>query len=129
MKKGNDQLAFDFSKGKLSIKTGDTHFALPRMRKWDKGEQARELRMFLMSVGLPMIRFHDLRASWATLLLSKGVAAVKVMTMGGWKDYKTMVIYLRKAGVDIQGATDVLKLHDSTQETGQVLEFAPRSNL
>lgn len=113
----------------LHLKTDETHFVLPRIRKWDKGEQARELRMFLMSVGLPIIRFHDLRATWATLLLSKGVPAVKVMSMGGWKDYKTMVIYLRKAGVDIQGATDVLRLHDSTQEIGKLLEFAPRSDL
>jgi integrase len=112
----------------LFLRTGDTHFVLPRIQKWDKGEQARELRMFLMSIGLPVVRFHDLRATWATLLLSKGVPAVQVMTIGGWKDYKTMVIYLRKAGVDIRGATEVLNLHDSTQVLGQVLEFGPRSN-
>ncbi|QDK43866.1 site-specific integrase [Bdellovibrio sp. ZAP7] len=86
----------------------DTSFVLPRLSKWDKGDQARYLRAFLMSVGLPMMRFHDLRASWATLLLNKGVAPSKVMSMGGWRDMDTMMIYMRKAGIDIKGSTSVL---------------------
>lgn len=83
-------------------------FVLPRLRHWDKGEQAKPLRLFLQSIGLPQIRFHDLRASWATLLLSKGVAPSKVMSMGGWKDMDTMMIYMRKAGIDIKDSTSVL---------------------
>ncbi len=86
----------------------DLQFVLPRMRQWEKGDQAYHLRMFLKSIGLPEIRFHDLRASWATLLLSKGVAPSKVMSMGGWKDMDTMMIYMRKAGIDIKDATSVL---------------------
>lgn len=31
--------------------------------------EARELRMFLLGRGLPGIRFHDLRATWVTILL------------------------------------------------------------
>ncbi len=85
-----------------------TEYVLPRVYLWDKGEQARFLGLFLKANGLPVVRFHDLRASWATLLLSKGVAASKVMAMGGWKDMKTMMIYIRKAGIDIRGATNVL---------------------
>lgn len=92
----------------LKIKSGVNEFVLPRLVKWDKGEQARELRAFLKIIGLPMIRFHDLRASWATLLLSKGVAPSKVMAQGGWKDMDTMMIYMRKAGIDIKGSTSVL---------------------
>lgn len=64
--------------------------------------------MFLAGVGLPQIRFHDLRTTWATIMLSKGVEPIKVMMMGGWKDMKTMQIYVRKAGVSIQGVTDKL---------------------
>lgn len=52
----------------------------------------------------------EIRASWATLLLSKAVPPVKVMAMGGWKDMKTMMIYIRKAGVDLGGATDCISL-------------------
>jgi integrase len=107
----------------LRLKQGDSAFVLPRIEKWDKGEQARDLRLFLKGIGLPVIRFHDLRATWATILLSKGVEPVKVMKMGGWKDMKTMMIYIRKAGVDIKGASDVLDLHDPNEKTGVLLQF------
>jgi integrase len=63
---------------------------------------------YSLGLGLPPIKFHDLRATWATLMLSKGVEPIKVMIMGGWKDLKTMQIYIRKAGVDIKGITDRL---------------------
>ena len=92
----------------LKLQAGGSQFVLPRLSKWDKGEQARELRLFLKSIGLPEVRFHDLRASWATLLLGKGVAPSKVMSMGGWKDMDTMMIYMRKAGIDIKDATACL---------------------
>lgn len=92
----------------LKQKYPESQFVLPRLSQWDKGEQARELRALLIGIGLPPVRIHDLRASWATLLLNKGVAAAAVMSMGGWRDPKTMFIYLRKAGIDIQGATRCL---------------------
>lgn len=92
----------------LKLKTYSTGFVLPRIYKWDQGEQARMLRLFLKSNGLPEIRFHDLRASWATMLLGRGVAPSKVMSMGGWSDMKTMMVYMRKAGIDIKGATSCL---------------------
>lgn len=108
----------------LKLNASASIFVLPRLNKWDKGEQARELRLFLRANGLPEVRFHDLRASWATMLLSKGVAVSKVMAMGGWKDMETMMLYLRKAGIDIKGCTNVL---DSLQthgiEAGKVLEI------
>ncbi len=110
----------------LKLQSDDTNFVLPRIDKWDKGEQARELRMFLTGIGLPTIRFHDLRATWATLLLAKGVEPIKVMIMGGWKDLKTMQIYVRKAGVDIKGTTDCLDLHSPSSETARILVFNDR---
>ena len=100
--------------------SGSDH-VLPRSNKWDKGEQARELRMFLQGIGMQPIRFHDLRATWATMLLSKGVEPIKVMKMGGWKDIGTMMIYARKSGVDIKGATDCLNLHS---EGARVLKLS-----
>lgn len=83
-------------------------FVLPRVQGWESGEQARYLKWFLEEINLPTIRFHDLRASWATIMLSKGVEPIKVMSMGGWKDLKTMQIYIRKSGIHIQGITDFL---------------------
>lgn len=112
----------------LKLSGGDSNFVLPRIDKWDKGEQARELRMFLSGLGLPAIRFHDLRATWATLLLSKGVEPIKVMIMGGWKDLTTMQFYVRKAGVDIKGITQCLDLHNPSTESAKVLDFGPRSS-
>ena len=107
----------------LKVSGLDRPFVLPRIDKWDKGEQARELRRFLEGVGLPRIRFHDLRASWATVMLSKGIPAIKIMAMGGWKDLKTMQIYIRKAGVNIDGIADNLDLHNPNQNLNSLLEF------
>lgn len=108
----------------LKMEAGSQIFVLPRLAKWDKGEQARELRLFLRLQGLPEVRFHDLRATWATMLLSKGVASSKVMAMGGWKDMKTMLIYMRKSGIDIRGSTDVLDgLHTHGVKSAEVIKL------
>jgi integrase len=66
----------------LKLQSAGSDFVLPRISRWDKGEQARELRMFMVGINLPPVRFHDLRATWATLMLSNGVEPVKVMSMG-----------------------------------------------
>jgi integrase len=102
-------------------------FVLPRVHLWDHGDQARALRLFLAGMGLPVVRFHDLRATWATILLSKGIEPIKVMKMGGWKDMKTMMIYVRKAGIDISGAMSGFTLHEPTNRVATVLEFGLRS--
>jgi integrase len=83
-------------------------YVLPRIREWTTGCQAKILKEFLGGIDLPLIRFHDLRASWATIMLSKGIEPIKVMSMGGWKDLKTMQIYIRKSGIHIQGITNSL---------------------
>lgn len=71
---------------------------LPRIDKWEKGEQAREFRMFLEGLGLPRIRFHALRVSCVTVMLSNGIEPIKVMAMEGWKGLKTMQFYIRNSG-------------------------------
>lgn len=106
----------------LLAKNQESEFLLPRISKWYKGEQARSLKQFLIGIGLPPVRFHDLRATWATMLLAKGVAPAKVMSMGGWKDMETMMIYMRKAGLDIKGSTDCLdNVFNPTASTAQVV--------
>lgn len=90
------------------LKSAGSDFVLPRLTRWDRGEQAHDLRMFLRANNLPEVNFHNLRASWATMLLNNGVDQAKVMVMGGWTDLKTMMIYVRKAGIDIRGATAML---------------------
>jgi integrase len=95
---------------KLKVENPDSHFVLPRSRDWKKGEQARVLRTFLVGIGLRPVRFHDLRATFCTLLLIKGVEPIKVMVLGGWKNMKTMQAYMRTAGVEVRGVTKVLDL-------------------
>lgn len=86
----------------------ECEFVLPRLGSWATAGQSHILKQFLKSIELPVVRFHDLRASWATIMLSKGIEPIKVMSMGGWKDLKTMQIYIRKSGIHIQGITDSL---------------------
>lgn len=112
------------------LERSDSAFILPRLDKWEVGEQARELRMFLMGIGIPPVRFHDLRATWATMMLSKGVEPIKVMSMGGWKDIKTLMIYTRKAGVDVKGVAACLNdLHNPSNEGAKVFRFGGGSDL
>lgn len=93
----------------LKMLTGSLEFVLPRMWQWAQGQQAEVLRKFCMQIGFPSVRFHALRASFATALLSRSVAPITVMKICGWKDVKTMQHYIRLAGVDISGATEGLK--------------------
>ncbi len=108
----------------LKLGSASSDFVLPRLNRWDRGEQAYDLRLFLRAIGLHEVRFHDLRASWATLLLNKGVAPGQVMVMGGWSDINTMMIYMRKAGIDIRNTTSVLdgiKTHGISE--AKVIDF------
>lgn len=83
---------------------------LPRIRELLTGEQAQILRDFCKGVGLPSVRFHTLRACFATQLLGANVAVPTVMRIGGWKSLKTMQRYIRLSGVEVQGATEGLKV-------------------
>ncbi len=85
-------------------------FVLPRIKSWEQGQQAKMLRSFCSEISIPRIKFHTLRACFATHLISDGVEPVKVMKVCGWQDLKTMARYLRLSGVDEKGVTDRLKL-------------------
>lgn len=111
----------------LKLKNDDSIFVLPRITEWEAGRQAEILRMFLLGINLPRLRFHDLRASWATACLSRGIEPVKVMSMGGWKDLKTLMIYVRKAGINIRGMTDDLNFHSNDRKEGKVLRLKQNS--
>lgn len=83
-------------------------YLLPHFSDWKAGNQAALLRGFCEANHLPSIRFHTLRACFATQLISSGVPATVVMKIAGWKDLKTMQRYIRLAGVDEAGATETL---------------------
>jgi integrase len=105
----------------LKLQTYHTGFALPRLSGWKKGMQASVLRTFLISIGLPSVRFHTLRACFATILLSKGQKPAALMKVCGWKDLKTMERYIRMAGIEEKGVTDPLEIMPRAQD-GVVLE-------
>lgn len=95
----------------LELRNNSTsEFVLPRLRDWTHGYQAKALRNFCMSIGITPIRFHDLRACFATQLLQNGVPPATVMKICGWKDLDTMARYIRLAGIDEHGATDSLSI-------------------
>jgi len=90
--------------------TGEEKFVLPRLPDWKRGMQAHFLRAFCISNGLPSVKFHTLRACFATQLIRQGVEPAKVMKVAGWRDLKTMQHYIRLAGIEITGVTDSLKI-------------------
>ncbi len=102
----------------LSLKAqGKDHtYVLPRYPYWSSGLQAEQLRQFCLGVGLPSIRFHALRACFATQLIQNGVAAIMVQKICGWRDLKTMQRYIRLAGIEVEGATESLKILPPTEE-------------
>lgn len=87
----------------------DSEHVLPRSTEWDHGDQAVPLRNFMLAIKMTPVKFHTLRACFATQMLANGVPAAIVMKIGGWKKMATMDIYLRLAGVDTKGATDCLE--------------------
>ena len=56
----------------------DAHI-LPRFRDWTLGFQAAVLRAFCIANGIPSVRFHTLRACFATQLISTGIPGTVVM--------------------------------------------------
>lgn len=89
---------------------GDRPSVLPRMWKWTLGFQAEELRQFCIGLGLTSVRFHALRACFATQLIRNGVPPIQIQKICGWRDLKTMQRYIRLAGIEIEGATEGLKI-------------------
>ena len=94
----------------IRTETGRTPYILPRFRQWTRGLQAEELRKFCLGIGLTSIRFHALRACFATQLIQGGVPAIMIQKICGWKDLKTMQRYIRMAGVEVEGATEGLRM-------------------
>lgn len=110
----------------LRATAGDRKWVYPRVIEWQRGESARVLRAFCQGIGITSIKFHTLRACFATQLLRDSIAPVVVMKICGWRDLKTMQRYVRLAGIEIEGATDTLRILPPAQVMGRVVElFGP----
>ncbi|MCB9027452.1 MAG: site-specific integrase [Bdellovibrionaceae bacterium] len=107
----------------LILSQGSQEWVLPRLPRWHNGDAARILRQFCQGYGITSIKFHDLRACFATQLIRDGVAPAIVMKIGGWKDLKTMQRYIRLAGLEVEGATESLKLLPEMEVMGRVVDL------
>jgi integrase len=94
--------------GELKLQGLDAEYVLPRLWEWDQGHQAAVLKDFTRGLGISPIKFHDLRATFITQMLSNGVALAKVMAIVGHSSLKTTQGYLRLCGKDVEGATELL---------------------
>lgn len=109
----------------LKLQTGNTDHVLPRLWEWEQGQQAKVLKDFCKGIGITPIKFHDLRATFITQLLSNGVALAKVMAIVGHSSLKTTQGYLRLCGMDVEGATESLQIRvpQANAPEGKVLEI------
>ena len=101
---------------------------LPRVREWRQGDQSRFLRDFCKGIGLPEVKFHDLRATFITNMLSKGVALNVVMSIVGHRRIATTDVYNRLAGVGVRGSTNKLSygLHFHAFPNNSVIPFVKK---
>lgn len=107
----------------LKLKAGGRKEVLRRFKDWNDGYQAKILRQFCDGIGLRSIKFHTLRACFATQLIRDAVAPAVVMKICGWKDLKTMQRYIRLAGIEVKGATMGLKFLPPEQTMARVVEL------
>ena len=108
-------------------KKNDNDFILPHLREWTNGDQAHVLKNFCRVIGITEVKFHDLRATFITNLLSQGVPLVKVMAIVGHKKMSTTDIYLRLAGVEIKGATEQMGFQiPQNNNVAKILNFTKR---
>jgi len=103
---------------------GEGQHVLPRIGKWRRGESAKVLKEFCEGIGVRPVCFHALRACFATHMLNAGVSSPVVKKVCGWTEEKVMNRYIRLAGIDVRGATDVLKVMPSEENgKGGIVQF------
>lgn len=114
----------------IKAQAGDRKEVLPRLQRWDQGEQARCLREFCIGIGLPSIKFHTLRACFATQLIRNGVPPIQIQKICGWRDLETMQRYIRLAGIEIKGATESLQVLPDMQVLDKAASmFSPEGEI
>jgi integrase len=108
---------------KLKLERGQEEFVLPRLAEWERGSAAKVLKEFCRMIGITVIRFHDLRATFITNLLTQGESLVRVMAIVGHADMETTNEYVRKAGIELKGGTDKLGYKVPLEADGKVLQM------
>ncbi len=107
----------------LKLKREGSEFVLPQLKEWEHGDQAKVTREFCEAIGVTSVKFHDLRATFITNLLSRGVSLARVMSIVGHREIKTTNGYLRKTGVEVKSATNELGYKIPEAKPAQVLSL------
>lgn len=111
----------------LKLSSGTNEFVLPRIDTWKYGQASGVIKAFCRKIGITEVKFHDLRATFITNLLSQGVPLVTVMSIVGHKQMSTTDVYLRLAGVNVKGATAKLGYGLPTVRTDNIVHLGQRS--
>jgi len=109
----------------LKMQRGSNEHVLPPLTEWSQGLQAQVIKDFCKGLGITPIKFHDLRATFITQMLSNGVPLAKVMAIVGHSSLKTTQGYLRLCGKDVEGATEELGvvIPETQHDSGNVYNF------
>jgi len=88
---------------------GDFVFTASSGRPFDQRNVGRMFRRVLRAAGLPRMRFHDLRHSCASLLLTQGISPRVVMeTLGHSRISVTMDTYTHVMPALLRDAADAM---------------------
>ncbi len=113
-----------FFRNLKALNTTNNERVLEQYEEWLDGRQAKITRDFCRSIGITEIKFHDLRATFITQMLLKGVPLAKVMIIVGHATIKTTMRYLRLVAQDTHGATESLGITLPREfETGNVVNL------
>ncbi len=111
------------------LKNVKSEFVLPHLTEWSRGDAAEVLKHFCRSLEITPIKFHDLRATFITNLLTRGESLARVMAVVGHADIDTTNVYLRLAGVELNGATEKLGYEIPKQIGATVLSLTGLNNV
>lgn len=115
-----------FSETLVGLNGNKDHFddlVLPRNSRWRHGELAIMTRQFCKAIGITSVKFHDLRSSFITNLLAQGASLPQVMSIVGHSDVEITNGYLRLAGVDVKGVTDLLSYNLPSETPDNVMQL------
>lgn len=99
---------------------------LEQHHDWLYGDAAKILKDFCREIKITPVKFHDLRATFITQMLLRGVPLAKVMKIVGHATIKTTMRYLRLIAEDTQGATEELGIVlPKSEEKGNVFALFP----
>lgn len=104
------------------------NLVLPRSSQWKHGEQAKITKEFCKTIQISEVSFHDLRATFITNLLAQNVSLPKVMSIVGHTQIDTTNEYLRLAGVNVKGSTDMIGYQLPKESKDNLIQLFSRIN-